>query len=242
MASEKRKIIETGVQGFDMMIDGGIKENSSIVISGGPGSGKTIFALEFAVHGALKNENSLYVSFEQNEDDLIRQASLLTKSPETLLKQKKLFFLHIDPAKMDKNIIDEIRTIIEKNKIKRLVIDSLSFLLLNPVFFKEGKFTLINNGDVKVAGNIQQFIYLFITSLNKAKTTTLYISSINENNTQTKDSVSEYVCDGYITLSRNRIGKSVIRTIEVIKMRDTKTLGGIYPFSIDENGIRVETT
>ena len=73
---EKKLIrVKTGIKGFDELIEGGFPKNSSILVCGGPGCGKTIFASEFIYNGAKKyNEKGMYVSFEQNSDSIKNQA------------------------------------------------------------------------------------------------------------------------------------------------------------------------
>jgi len=50
------ELVKTGIQGFDTMIQGGIPQGHNILIAGGPGTGKTSFAMEFLYRGALNGE------------------------------------------------------------------------------------------------------------------------------------------------------------------------------------------
>ena len=72
--SSKKVISErvpTGVKTFDSLIEGGLKRNSVNLVVGGPGSGKTIFAIQFLYTGMVKyNENALYVTFEEKKEKL----------------------------------------------------------------------------------------------------------------------------------------------------------------------------
>ena len=65
----------TGIPGFDEITHGGLPRGSVTLVSGGPGSGKTIFAMQSLV-GAARNfgESSLFVSFEEGPDELIKSA------------------------------------------------------------------------------------------------------------------------------------------------------------------------
>src|SRR3954468_23868961 len=42
----------TGIRGFDEITDGGLPRGRATLVTGGPGSGKTLFGLEFLVRGA----------------------------------------------------------------------------------------------------------------------------------------------------------------------------------------------
>ena len=68
---------KTGIQGLDRALNGGIPSGNMVLVSGGAGTGKSTFCLEFIVNGANTfGEKGLYLSTEQNKDELYKQASL----------------------------------------------------------------------------------------------------------------------------------------------------------------------
>ena len=57
----------TGVEGFDAITGGGLPRNRTSLILGGPGRGKTVFALQTVVNGARQfGEPGIFVAFEEN--------------------------------------------------------------------------------------------------------------------------------------------------------------------------------
>ena len=65
--------VPTGITGLDALIEGGIPEGRSLLVSGGTGTGKTIFGLQYLYFGAKKyNEPGIYVTLDERPD-LIRQ-------------------------------------------------------------------------------------------------------------------------------------------------------------------------
>jgi len=62
--------LKTFIPGFDALFDNGIPESSSLLIEGGPGSGKTIFALQLANNMCERGKKVLYMSFEEPEERL----------------------------------------------------------------------------------------------------------------------------------------------------------------------------
>lgn len=64
------KKMKTGVIGFDKLMKEGIPEGSSVIIEGGPGSGKTIFCLNILGEACKKGKKVLYMSFEEPENKL----------------------------------------------------------------------------------------------------------------------------------------------------------------------------
>ena len=86
----------TGIAGFDDITGGGVPRSRTTLVVGGPGSGKTIFALEFLVHGAQGNEPGLFVAFEETSKRIMANAaSFGWKLGE--LQRRKLFFIDAQP-------------------------------------------------------------------------------------------------------------------------------------------------
>lgn len=63
--------VKTGITGFDSLIDKGIPVGSTVVVKGGPGSGKTIFCLQTCMNFAKQGKKCLYLSFEESEKKLL---------------------------------------------------------------------------------------------------------------------------------------------------------------------------
>lgn len=88
----------TGITGFDEITGGGLPRGRTTLLAGGPGSGKTIFALQFLAHGArAQGETGIFVAFEEAPDRLIRNFETFGwKLGE--LKPKRLFFIDAQPS------------------------------------------------------------------------------------------------------------------------------------------------
>ena len=86
----------TGIQGLDEITLGGLPCGRPTLISGGAGSGKTLFGLEFLVRGATQyNEPGVFVSFEESIPDLTKNAASLGFDLARLAADKKLFLDHV---------------------------------------------------------------------------------------------------------------------------------------------------
>lgn len=87
----------TGIAGFDEITGGGLPHGRTTLLMGGPGSGKTVFALQFLVHGAQDyKEPGVFVAFEETSKRIMANAgSFGWKLPE--LQRKKLYFLDAQP-------------------------------------------------------------------------------------------------------------------------------------------------
>ena len=88
----------TGIEGFDDITDGGLPRGRTTLVSGGPGSGKTIFALQFLVHGARNaREPGIFVAFEESSDRLTTNARAFGWDLAALLRTKQLCFMDAQP-------------------------------------------------------------------------------------------------------------------------------------------------
>ncbi len=116
------KRLHTGIAGFDKLIGQGIPVGSSVLVEGGPGSGKTLFCLSAANNFCKQGKRVLYMSFEEPEErlfhhmaafdfdvkkyidsDLLRikrfNALDVARSVEALLSEaKKELLIEIDPV------------------------------------------------------------------------------------------------------------------------------------------------
>jgi circadian clock protein KaiC len=93
--SAQNKILSkvlTGIQGLDEITGGGLPKGRTTLVCGNAGCGKTLFAMEFLVRGALQyNEPGLFVSFEESEKELSENVASLGFDLEKLVLQKKLY-------------------------------------------------------------------------------------------------------------------------------------------------------
>jgi circadian clock protein KaiC len=88
----------TGIIGFDEMAGGGLPRGRTTLLLGGPGSGKTIFALQFLVHGARAcKEPGIFVAFEETPKRIVSNFETFGWELEEL-RRGKLFFLDANPT------------------------------------------------------------------------------------------------------------------------------------------------
>ena len=95
--------IPSGIAGFDQITGGGLPAGRSTLVCGGPGSGKTIFAVEFLVRGAELGDPGVFITFEESVNDLSRNVASLGFDLARLQRQKLLAvdYVHLDPAEIE---------------------------------------------------------------------------------------------------------------------------------------------
>ncbi len=127
----------TGVEGFDVITGGGLPRNRTSLIFGGPGSGKTVFALQTIVNGARQfGEPGIFVAFEENSRHILANAaSFGWNLPQ--LEKKQLFFFDakvrpdvIKAGEFDlSGMLAGIKAEVDARGVKRIVFDSIDVLL-----------------------------------------------------------------------------------------------------------------
>jgi circadian clock protein KaiC len=87
----------TGIAGLDEITGGGLPRGRTTLLAGGPGSGKTIFALQFLAHGAQAcREPGIFVAFEEASDRIVMNCeSFGWKLAD--MRQREIFFLDAQP-------------------------------------------------------------------------------------------------------------------------------------------------
>jgi len=240
----------TGVDGLDKLIEGGFPINSSVVISGTPGTGKSIFALNFLVSGAMKNEPGVYVSLEDSAQNLRDQAAQFGWNLEGLEKSGKIKILEVPLNVADVNLIETLIKNISSVKAKRMVIDSLSVLIFNAHRYKlpVGKTSKIkdivfqNSGEISMGTTTitegTQFIYNVIAQIKEMDVTTLLLTDSTPDG-NTKDGISEFISDGVIKFGLKDFGKTWVRTAEISKMRRTNLQPGLKTLEINGTGLHI---
>jgi circadian clock protein KaiC len=98
-ADHATKKAPSGIAGFDELTGGGLPSGRTTVLAGGPGSGKTIFALQFLVNGARKfKEPGMFVAFEEAPARIVRNLRGFGWNLLKLTTEKKLFLLDAQPT------------------------------------------------------------------------------------------------------------------------------------------------
>jgi len=242
--------VKSGINGLDDILLGGYPRNASVLVCGSPGTGKSIFGLQFIYRGIVdSNENGLYVSIEEEPEDLKMQAQQFGWNFYELEEQNRAGFLKIPIDEANLDIVALIREAAEKIGAKRIVVDSLSILSINAAMYRLP--ITVNTGDSESTINIQpsalsetseiqQFIYIFMNRIGMLGDTTVFITDAPDNSQYlTRDTVSEFACDGLIQLKLETMGNTVNRTLLVRKMRGTAMQPVLHLLNISENGLDI---
>lgn len=214
--------VTTGIPKLDSLIDGGFLNQTMVMVTGGTGTGKTIFCLQFLVEGLKKGEPCVYLSLEEEPEEIKADARQFGWELDKY-EEKGLFrIVHHDPFETDVSTI--LVNQIESIKAKRLVIDSMSMLGLY----------------MKDQATVRKQLGKLMKSVKNAGCTSIVTSEIiEESKALSRFGVEEFVVDGVIILNYLGIGEETNRSMQIRKMRRTNHGKDIYPFKIGAKGMEL---
>jgi circadian clock protein KaiC len=218
--------LPTGAQGLDKMVGGGLLAGTTTLIVGMTGSGKTTLALQFALEGVRRGEQTLYVNFQENPAQLRRAITNLGADPDSV-RDQGFRLLYASPVELQiDSIVVEIFEAIKSGAIKRLVIDAV--------------------GDLAAAASDSQrlhdYLYSLIQHFAARGVTTILTLESGEGFTggvMMNDQRFSYMSDNliYLAWSAEKVGH---RTIRVVKMRGSGHERDTREFEIGEHGARIK--
>ncbi len=217
--------IKSGITGLDTLLDGGFIEGSVNLLTGGTGTGKTIFCCQFLWEGLQKGESCVYITLEESPEDIKEDVANFGWDFSKYEKKGLFKIIYHDPAhvnNLSRSIISEIKEL----KAKRLVLDSVSVM------------GLVINDSSQIRKSILNIIN---TIKHQDSCTTLLVSEVEEDKKAlSRFGVEEFVVDGVILLNYMGIGEEYNRSLMVRKMRRSNHGKDVYPFEINREGIHVK--
>lgn len=222
----------TGIPGFDEITDGGLPAGRPTLICGSAGAGKTLFAMEFLVSGALRyNEPGVFMSFEESNEELATNVASLGFDLSQLIADQKLVldYVFIERSEIEETGEYDLEALflrlghaIESIGAKRVVLDTL-----------EALFAALPNEAIVRAELRRLFRWL------KEKGVTAVITCERGEGKLTRYGLEEYVADCVILLDHRVQNQISTRRLRIVKYRGTSHGTNEYPFFIDQNGFSV---
>ncbi len=213
------KRVNTGIPGFDGLIEGGIPEGFVVIVTGPPGTGKTTFSLQFLMDGIRNNERCIFFSFEEMAEQLIKQTIRFGWDIGEYVDKG-----YLEIFGFSRFSAEEIIEIIDIFKPKRIVFDSLNIF-----------------SDISDFRRSPQWRNILKVIKDK-KITCLAVTEKSHGGSANEFDDFDFMGDGVISFDKkqkNEFDTYPTCNIQIQKMRLTKVNEIPHQFVIKENGIEV---
>jgi circadian clock protein KaiC len=242
MISDDR--VGTGIDGLDNLLLGGFPQGSVTLVSGTPGTGKTIFCFQYIYAGLKNGEKCLYLTSDVPTKNLLHQSKELGFNFQQYIDKEQLKFSYLNLERRDihKEMDDEIKT----GGYNRVVLDSLTPLAEIPVW-------LVSKGNEIIPSDLSSDRNTYpIDSIQATRTHVRRLMSILKDGTYTtlvtteipegsrclsRDSISEFLVDGILLLDLDMTMDR--RKLTIRKMRGTKHTLKPQDVVIQEGGLKI---
>lgn len=214
----------TGIQGFDEITVGGLPAGRTTLVCGGPGCGKTVFALQCVVNAARRDKQaSLFVAFEEGTQQIITNAATFGWDLPALCR-KKLFFL-------DAQLSPEIVKAGEFDLIGMLtLLESKAVLLGATRIVFDGIDVLLSLLDDPIAERRE--IYRIRDWLSRTGLTGIITQKMDGTDGEGRYQFLQFMVDCVIILRHQVVDGSAFRNLRVKKYRGSGFFGDEFPISI----------
>ena len=229
--------VRSYIPGLDEVLYGGIPERSVVLISGGPGTGKSILGKQFLFNGLTKGEGAVFVTLEEHPVAVRRSfrhfnwdiskferegkfaiIDAFTTGIGSASQREKYVVKDIDNVH---ELIDVLRQAIKDTGARRITVDSVSTLYLTKP---------------SIARSTVMLLKRVIAGLG---TTAFFISQVSVGERGFGGPGVEHAVDGIIRLDLDEVDGKLYRSLIVWKMRDTKISMVRHPMDITDEGVVV---
>jgi circadian clock protein KaiC len=222
----------SGIHGLDEVTQGGLPQGRPTLLCGSAGCGKTLFGMTFLYNGAVQyDEPGVFIAFEEQPEDLIKNVGSLNYDVEKLIADKKLAIDHVEIERSKiaesgeydlEGLFIRLGFAIDQIGAKRVVVDTI-----------EALFSGLDDEQLLRSELRRLFEWL------KMKGVTAIITGERGEGTLTRYGLEEYVADCVILLDNRVHDQLSTRRLRIVKYRGSAHGTNEYPFIIDEQGITV---
>jgi len=224
--------VPSGISGLDAVTNGGLPKGRATLVCGGPGSGKTVFGIQFLVNGArLFGEPGVLISFEETPDELISDVGSLGWDLHGLVDSAMLRMDHIAALREEIDqagaydlsaLFVRLDYAISSVGAKRIVLDT-----------PEALFAAFDDTATLRSELRRLFRWL------KEQEVTAVITAEQGDGMMTRHGLEEYVSDAVIRLDHRIYEQMATRRLRVVKFRGSVHGTNEYPFLLDKRGFSV---
>jgi circadian clock protein KaiC len=222
----KIRKLPTGVRGLDEILGGGLPEFSFNMIAGAPGSGKTTLAHQILFANATAQKSALYFT--------------VLGEPALKMLRYQQQYSFFDPAKLKKSIrfVNLTHVVLERDldgvlaEIIREVKESSPSLVVVDSFRNVARKASGGACEMELQGFVQR-LALFLTSW---QATTFLVGEYSDADLHVDPVFT--VADGLFWLTQNVERNSVVRKLQILKVRGQESVPGLHTIRITSDGLQ----
>lgn len=218
--------VATGIEGLDLITEGGLPRGRTTLVTGSAGSAKTVFAVQFLAEGIRNGEPGVFVTFEEAPADIRTNMRGLGWDVAAWERGKQWAFVDASPQGDEVEIsgsydlgalLARIEHAVSKVAARRVAVDSLGAI-----------FTQFSDPAL-----IRRELFRISTALKALGVTSVMTAERNDEYGEiSRYGVEEFVADNVIILRNVLDDEKRRRTIETLKFRGTHHQKGEYPFTV----------
>ena len=232
--------VATGISGLDKMFYGGIPAESQVLLTGGPGAGKSLLSFEYLYRNAKAGNASIFFAFEEDPEKIIENAKAaftdladidaIIKSGRLVIDREEPTGELISATNKDEDlfqfgsIMTKIESRISETKATCVVIDSVSILGIM----------------VKDVGTYRKYMLALITNLKRLGVTSIMTMEMeNPDRNKLTFKPEHFIFDGIVALYQTGESTRRMLTAEILKIRGTKHSFTTAPYEITPSGFKI---
>ncbi len=221
------KVVKSGTPGLDELLTiGGFANKSSVLVSGEPGTGKSIVALQYIYNGArLYGEPGIYVTSEQTVEKVKENAKKLGMDLDDLEAKGFIKIMKIPVTHGYELAPDALVKEIKNSNIKRVAVDSIT-----PLEYLSSD---VRNFRARILGFIEVLTGMGITLMVTAEKKKTDFDNMEY-------TPEDFLFDGLVLMGRTRTAISFQRVLSIVKMRGTSHSEDLHPVEISDSGLVVK--
>jgi circadian clock protein KaiC len=217
--------LTSGDEGLDAILGGGLPLNGINLVTGLPGSGKTLLCQQFSFAGATVERPAVYLStVSEPFEKMIRYAQTLSFFDRQAIG-RSVFYEDLGAGVSGEGglaaVTERMGAVIRERRPGIVAIDSFKALA---VFARD-------------AGEFRRFLHDLAALLSAFPATCFWVGEYGEGEARTAPEFA--VADGIISLATERVNERTLRLIQVAKLRGSDFRSGRHAYRLSEDGITV---
>lgn len=216
--------LATGVRGLDEVLGGGLPEYSFNLVAGAPGAGKTTLVHQLLFANASTERPAIYFT-------VLGEPAL-----KMLRYQRQLTFFDAQKVGHAIQFVDLSPIVLagDLGKVLETIVGQVN--ATNPAMVVVDSFRTVVRGHSQ-GMHLQNFLQQLALHLTSWQATTFLVGEYQED--EMKDNPVFTIADGILWLSQNRDRNSIVRKLQVMKMRGTAPMPGLHTFRLGVDGAQV---